>query len=61
VVKQFYKVHLPVNQVNSTCKRALPRLDVLNLLCSLGRISGGGPFGHGRGKEGQEQAIDNGN
>ncbi|CAO3616901.1 unnamed protein product [Cunninghamella blakesleeana] len=25
-----------------------------------GRISGGGPFGHGRGKEGQEQAIDNG-
>ncbi|KAI8093554.1 uncharacterized protein BX664DRAFT_384967 [Halteromyces radiatus] len=25
-----------------------------------GRISSGGPFGHGRGKEGQEQAIDNG-
>ncbi|KAI9492772.1 cyclin-like protein [Zychaea mexicana] len=25
-----------------------------------GRISGGGPFGRGRGKEGQEQAMDNG-
>ncbi|KAI8073046.1 hypothetical protein BC940DRAFT_250460 [Gongronella butleri] len=25
-----------------------------------GRIASGGPFGHGRGKEGQEQAIDNG-
>ena len=32
---------------------------ILNMLC-IGRIASSGPFGRGRGREGQEQAMENG-